>query len=350
MGVAILLVLAEMTLQTRSFLKSGQSVFNALDGQTTYVYDEELGLKLLQPSTTVSGTDSTIVTNSLGLRSPELLSDPPEDALRIALLGASSVMGAYTPANDQTAAYRMEDLLERRFPERTVEVINAGIGGYGLDSQRRMFEKILVPLKVDIIVLYTGFNDITGYCSHGTAGSNDNMAGQANAKNYPLHSVDLPSWLLSYQLLNKNTLFLRETAVKQSNQKTLADLNLKPYERDLHRLMTTILDHDIELLALTNARAFRRDMPIDEQMRLSASTRYFNDCFDLPALHNVYDAHNRIIQETAERLDVPLLPLQSIMPGGDDYFADGTHFSVKGEVFVAQTIVEFLIERDIIEE
>lgn len=337
-GIIVLLVLVETALQARSHIARGRSVINALTEETTYFHSERHGLKLLRPSATISGSDASIVTNSMGLRSPEISRTKPEGTLRIAFVGASTVMGAYTPKNEQTFAYQAADMIEERFPGRSVEVINAGIAGYGLASQTRIIDRMLAPLEVDIVVLYTGFNDISAYCNRKRTESPHQPI------NHPLHSLELPGWVLSLDLLKKNSLFLRQTEAREGDERELEDLDLSAYRDRLGTLMATAESHGMRLLALTNARAFRRDMPAEMQERLSRSTRYYTDCFDLPELHDVYDAHNRIIREVATKRGVPVLPLATMMPGGSRYFSDGAHFSTTGERFAARAVTEALAE------
>src|SRR5688500_9743784 len=97
----LILVGVELALQVRSHVRYGQSIFNVLTEETRYVLDPATGLRLLRPNRTFSGSESIVRTNSLGLRGPELPVVPARGTLRIAVIGASTVMGAYARDNDQ---------------------------------------------------------------------------------------------------------------------------------------------------------------------------------------------------------------------------------------------------------
>jgi hypothetical protein len=83
-----LLSLGEVAFQTRAQIRHGQSVFNAVFEETTYVYQTALGLNVLRPNSVIRGSESVIETNSLGLRSPELTTAKPPGEFRIAVLAA----------------------------------------------------------------------------------------------------------------------------------------------------------------------------------------------------------------------------------------------------------------------
>ena len=182
-----MLLMGEVALQVRTHVKFGTSVLNAMTGDTTYQFNEDLGLKLLRPSASIVGSDATIVTNSLGLRSPEIAPDrplllgaaaghdddptsseiapvQPQNGVRIAVVGASTVVGAYTRSNEQTFPYVLQRLLRERYPGHSIDVINAGIAGFSLADQQSLIERLLSSFDIDLIILYTGFNDIGGYC------------------------------------------------------------------------------------------------------------------------------------------------------------------------------------------
>ena len=137
-----MLLLVELGLQVRSHLRYGQSVFNAISGDTTYVVDAATGLKILRPNAVISGAAAVIRTNSLGLRDDELPTTKPPAELWVGVLGASTVMGTYTRDNVDTMPAQLSAALSTAFRPRTFRVLNAGIAGYGLREQRLMLERL----------------------------------------------------------------------------------------------------------------------------------------------------------------------------------------------------------------
>jgi lysophospholipase L1-like esterase len=100
--------------------------------------------------------DSAIEINSLGLRGPEPAARPP-GGLRVILLGDSFVAG-FEVEQDETFAARLEPLLTRRLG-RPVEVINAGVRGYGTDQSLLWYRERGRALRPDLVVAVFSAND-----------------------------------------------------------------------------------------------------------------------------------------------------------------------------------------------
>jgi lysophospholipase L1-like esterase len=338
LALALLAVL-ETALQVRSHFKTGDSVFNLLFSETRYVEDPESGLQLLRPNRVFVSNGVTLRTNSLGLRSSEVRPARPPGSWRLAVVGASTVMGAYAADNDRTFSGRLEQRLRRDFPERQVEVVNAGIVGYGLDEELRMLEKRVAPLKPDLTIVYTGFNDFLAYCRE----PGEKAGGAAG-----LPLLSMPSWLLSVDLVKKNTVFLRTATARQANLRDPEKADLAPFRAKLEAMARRARELGVPLVFSTNAKAYRRDQPQQEQLRLSETDRYYTHCFDLEGLHVLYDRHNALIREVAAAQGIPLISLDETVPGGARYFADSHHFSAEGEVLVADALADFILARKLL--
>lgn len=332
----------ELALQIRSHLRFGQSVFNALRGETRYVEDARTGLKLLRPNRIFPGKEVEIRTNSLGLRSPEVSPVREPGSLRVAVVGASTVMGEMTRSNEATFSALLGERLRQRYAGRKVEVVNAGISGYRLADQLRMLEAIVLPLEPDLVIVYPGFNDFADYCRDGAAAP----APAAQRQGLPL--LSLPGWLLTVDAVRRRTVFLRTAAADPRRLRDPAAIDLAPYRARLESLVEAARRAGVPLLLATNARAYRAEQPVEEQMQLSAQARYFNPCFDLPGLNALYDRHNAEIIDVGQRLGVPVLPLHQRIPGGRRYFADASHFAPAGERLAAEAIFAFLVRGELL--
>ena len=336
----------EFSLQVRTHIRFGRSVLNAARGQETTVYNDEFGLRLLRPNSLVEGSLARIITNSIGLRSPEISAVPSKDEARLAVVGASTVMGAYAERNQDTFSYMLEDHLRRSFPGHKTHVINAGIAGNSMLSHLRMIRHVVLPLQPSVIILYPGQNDISGYCRQAVNLERSNGA----IRDYRLPAVSLPSWLLSHDLLIKNTMWLRERPAGRNDVLAIGSIDPSLYRLSLEQIVELTKSAGVELVLATSSRAYRRDMPLAEQLRLSETARYYNDCYDLPGLHDAMDFHNEIVRQIANQYDVPLIDLAIEVPGGSEYFADSSHFSYEGEELVARLLFEFMETSKILEE
>lgn len=98
--------------------------------------------------------------NSRGFRGKELTQ--PGESLRVAVFGDSFIHAEYSRTDD-TFTERLSAHLARRLG-KSVEVVNAGVAGYGPDQELRRMEDELPILKPDLVIvaIYAGndFGDL----------------------------------------------------------------------------------------------------------------------------------------------------------------------------------------------
>jgi lysophospholipase L1-like esterase len=334
--VAVLIfAVIEVALQARAYLRTGQSVFMKLKGESAYVFNEDLGFPLLRPNHVTGGDRQKIVSNSFGFRSPEIPLQRDPDEFRIAVLGASTVMGAYAANNELTFPALLQAELRKRQPSRSINVINAGIVGRGLRQQGILLDRLLSKFQPDLVLVYPGFNDFGRYCPR-SAG--------AERRAQPLVTVDLPAWLLSVELLLKNTVALRASTTKSGPVVDAEALDISRFRGDFESLLEIGRKHALSIVVLRNARSYSREQTLDVQQRLSETARFYNPCFDINGLHTLYERHNELMSEVAALHRVPVLPLDKVLPSGPEYFADSSHFSERGERFVARWLADYVVE------
>ena len=99
-----------------------------------------------------------IRTNSLGLRSPEIALAKPAGTFRILVLGDSVTFG-WSLRGEDTYASQLASLLATLRPNQRVEVINAGVSGYGTWQELRWLQEIGLGLDPDVIVVQAHLND-----------------------------------------------------------------------------------------------------------------------------------------------------------------------------------------------
>jgi len=97
--------------------------------------------------------------NSRGFLGPEFSPAKPAGAVRVFCLGDSTTAGDLLPSYDDTYPRQLERLLQARCPDRPVEVVNAGVGGYSSFQGRRWLETEILDYEPDVVVLYFGWND-----------------------------------------------------------------------------------------------------------------------------------------------------------------------------------------------
>ena len=106
----------------------------------------------------VGRSEVPIRTNSLGLRSPEITLAKPPDTFRILVLGDSVTFG-WSLRGEDTYASQLASLLATLRPNQRVEVINAGVSGYGTWQELRWLQETGLALEPDVIIVQAHLND-----------------------------------------------------------------------------------------------------------------------------------------------------------------------------------------------
>lgn len=314
----VALAALELALQVRAHLRTGESVFSLLRGETTFVHHPTLDLRTLRPSSVIRGSKQTISTNRHGLRDEDFPPAPPPGERRVALLGASTIMGAYAPTNEQTSSAALERLLNAS--DGTVRVVNAGLAGATVRQQTLLMQGMLPGLGIEVVVWYPGLNDI------GCSAPATTHASRA----IRLPWLTLPKWTLTADMIVKNTAFLRSSQAA-SSQSLRPDFDPVAVRAEFERGVRAARETGLQLVLATSATSFRSDMPDALVARRAASALFFRPCYSGPELARTIDAFNATVRQVAAAMDVPLVDTARLLPPEPRLFGDATHFSVAGE-------------------
>jgi len=333
-GVALNLSGVEFGLQVYSHLRTGQSVWTRVESGSEFVGVPGSALRVMRPNAVFRGSEEEIRTNSLGLRSPELPAEKLPGEYRVAVIGASSVMGAHAHSNADTVAAALERRLQHDLPGRTVHVINGGIAGADLGDQQLMLDYIAERLHPDVALVYSGTNDFAAYCRTAPA------VAQAPRRQAP--QFELPMWVMTDDMLLKNTVPLRPAARAGHRKVDPRTLDLAPYRHRLEALIDHAQQRHITLLLATNARSYRPGQPPALQEKLAETARYYNACFDVAGLNTLYELHNDAIRQTAATRGVRLVEAGEHIPGGAAHFSDSEHLNALGIGLLADLFADAL--------
>lgn len=327
----ILFMLMELLLQLRAQLKFGNSIFTtafADKGAQGSLFVQRNGYQLLAPDIEFAGSSIKVQSNQLGLRS-EAIEPKVNGTVRVIALGASSTYGAYAATNADT----FPAILQRISSDIPLEVINAGIPGNDISSQYLLYAEQLAGLSEDVLILYSGLsNDVGRLCQR-----------NSTAKSYALPQLQAPKWLLSVDLLLKNSTNLRYVPYKYSPMPDLAPY-LQQYAASLRQIVVLAQQRLVKtILFAENLRSFRSEQPLQLQQQLAASALYYTPCLTVGQFSEVFEQYNRVQQQVAaEFAGVHYVSLSGQVPGGHKYFTDSVHFSAKGEQAIAAALAQAL--------
>ena len=334
--IVALLVAGELFLQIRSYIKTGRSAFVLVTGESELIYNAEIGTNTYRPNLTVTSHQSvTMSVNSSGLRSPEIAPERQPHEIRIAVVGASTVAGTYAKSNDQTFPALLEaELRKRNGGSYPLNVINGGVQGNSLGATRKITEGLIFSMNPSIIIIYPGFNDITSLCNQGAENER-----QLEGLGYP----ELPNWVLSNDIIRKNTTALRTQETKKMGSFDVSSLDRFEYGERIESFVQRITAQGITAVLVTVSRAYVNvNVSRGQRAKLAETALYYYPCLNLSGIIEVGKIFNNQIRQIAKKRNLLLVDLENDMPGGREYFVDASHFTLKGAKFVATTLTDVL--------
>lgn len=103
--------------------------------------------------------DTRAHANAEHFRGPLVAAAKPAGTYRIILLGGSTTHG-WGVNDDQTIDHYLRDTLQRRHPDRRIEVVNLAFDGYDAFQLLQRVAHQGLQLDPDLIILNTGINDV----------------------------------------------------------------------------------------------------------------------------------------------------------------------------------------------
>ena len=107
----------------------------------------------------VAGNTVQISINAHGMHWPEVETAKKPGVVRVAFVGDSHVFGSWASSIDNSMVGVAATTIEAQLPY--VEVLNFGVGGYGIDEVFLLLEEVIEPFDPDFVVL--GFSNGTDH-------------------------------------------------------------------------------------------------------------------------------------------------------------------------------------------
>ncbi|MFQ5490781.1 MAG: SGNH/GDSL hydrolase family protein [Phycisphaerae bacterium] len=332
--LALLLAGAEVAVRVRDLVRFGSST----PGAQIYVTHPVLG-KVPKPGAVLEGKETSIRINSLGFRSGEITAAKPAGTYRIACLGGSTTFGLYCRDNDHTWPMMLEQKLGERYPDRTLEVINAGVPGYTLTNSLVNLTERVLPLNPDLVIIYHAPNDLS-YEQRQVFGG-DRRQGEADGV-----------WPVTQWLTEKSLLFrkvVKNVHVRWGSTNSpvrhdrLPDEAVERIRGRLEKLIGQCRARGIDVVVCTVATQFSADVPAPQQRRAAGTALYYNKHLSLVGLIDAYDRINSAIRSVGRDHALALADVARAVPGDEDHFGDSVHFTNAGTGAVANCLRDTLV-------
>jgi lysophospholipase L1-like esterase len=287
--------------------------------------------------------DGFVTINSRGFRGPEVVSPKPAGRFRLVIIGDSLTFG-WGVGDAETFGARLEQLLHKNLPDRNIEVINLGVGGYNTRQEVALLKRNVARLEPDMVLVGFYSNDVPEAVENQALSAPGGTAAGRPEKGRVLHINPTPTDWWNRLLRRSRVLYTTGRALRRltgsgewgmSGFSMELDLLQGKQSTSLDRAWETV-EHQLgELRSIADAYRFSAGivvLPCREQVMGQYATAQ-------------YQSRVRAI---ADRLGFfvidPLPRLAGSETKKEELFIpyDRNHPSAAGHVVIAQAIFEYL--------
>jgi len=276
----------------------------------------------------------TLNVNSNGFRGLELQENPE---YRVFVVGGSTAFGVGTTSDIYTIPGYLQQLYDKKYPDKNIEIINAGIPkAYSL-TESELIKNSLIDYNPDLIIVYDGWNDIThSYKQTESIESTqtDELIRMINRSDYLTPKVLIQQYF-NYQRTSTDIIEFNPSNISEK-------INL--WKNKLEEICTNGKTQNFETVVILQPLlgTGNKNLTIEE-------TYYYNH-YDSKNMINYYDLYSNELLEL-EKTCTQTIDLRNVFDNYDEtIYYDAGHMSNFGNKIVASKIYEeisLLIEKDL---
>ena len=330
-GVAVGFLLGEGAMRAMQEARFGAA--QSVEKSSKFRIDPGTGLRLPKPGS----VHGQIRYNSLGFRGPEIVQPKPPGTVRIAFLGNSTTLDAFSGEADNWAAVAARRVGEHAAP-CGVDYLNAGVPGFATDRVKRYYESHIAALTPDLVVILPrDLNlDFDNYMIR---------RGLHDGVHYR------PSWLAAHSVLwakveMNATIIARQRRAERSQGRD--DVNpaevVEPFAGRLQSLVDSVRASGAVPILMQMTGRVRWDQDEATRVEASATDLFYMPYSDPVTLLKIKDEYNEALRQVATRNGVSLLEQHAVVPGDAVHFRDSLHFTPVGSRFVGDRVGSEMLE------
>lgn len=299
--------------------------------------------------------------NSDNFRYKEISRKKPEGVYRIFITGGSTVYDEWQPY-DGNVVRRVEIILQKQFPDKKLEVINAGYNRYTSEHSLILYATKLTDYNPDLIIIWQGFNDLYYSCSPPYLTS-----GQYKSDYSHFYAVLANMVNNHFNVYPKSELLA--LLYKAFSEKFYADIKYKlpqpvkkntavpvdwkfpsidAYKRNMDYLIRLVKSDNRYIIIGNQANMYTGDEKGNyglAQGLCKTNNRYPN----IKSLTDGLTTTNDITKKLAEEYQIPFVDLEKAVPKTSNYFTDDVHYTSLGDQKVAEAVAATIIQSGYVE-
>jgi lysophospholipase L1-like esterase len=278
--------------------------------------------------------------NSKGFVGEEFDETPSPGTRRIISIGDSCTftIGHWKKAYPNV----LERLLNENSPSRRFEVINAGIEGYNSTSALARLKEELLRYRPDLVTIYIGWNDLM----------RENPESVASTGRFTFVGELLEGSYLAKAYTKLLFVYLRPLLFKPITDPAINRQELRFYDRyvptryraNLESMLAILKENEIAAILFTLPTVVSVEMTDEQLKKQNVFFPYYAGTFSIGKFLSLQKAYNDVIRQVGRKHDVPVVELDVAFDTQDKtkLFWDTMHPSAKGNVLIAQTVLEKL--------
>jgi len=288
-----------------------------------------------------------VKTNRYGMRDTDFPRHKAPGTVRIMAVGGSTTFGSYISDNEHTYPAVLERLLEEKFPEQNIEVINTAVPGYNTTNSLIHLITRLVYYEPDIVLIYHAINDIRDHLKFEQDQTPFDLLSFVSCGDsvgyYVRNSIVYRSVLLAAGVINAKVNLLERRRQRSARRKHNArtgdtgdvSMGLEIYGSNLGSMMSICRQHGIEPVMIF--------FPYSGGLKseLADSMFYYVGMTGIETAQLI-DRYNERMKQTARAHNVTVV--DPLIPDDEDVWGDWCHLNDTGAVIFSTNVAERLVD------
>lgn len=305
--------------------------------------------------------DDHLHVNSDNFRYDEISEKKPENTYRIFVLGGSTVFDKDRPY-DLSITKQIENNLRKHYPEKNIQVINAGYERYTSQHSLIIYQTKIADFDPDMIIIWQGFNDMYMSCT-------PDFIPIKTYKNDYSHFYQVLSnltdsyfnWRFNFITLNRFTKAFSENFYKDLRDKLpkperqityTSDINFKSidaYKRNMDYIVKAAKADDVKVIIGNQANHYNND-PKNYGLMQYFCKKSNTEYISIKKINEGMKMFNDASKNIANIHDVPFVDIEKELPKNSKYLTDDVHYTDLGNKKVAATVLKAIIKTKYLEE
>lgn len=255
------------------------------------------------------------------------------NSVNIVSLGGSSTYGTRVYLHD-SYPYILEEILRKSATtDKTINVINAGLGGYSTPNIISLLSGKIIHLKPDAVIFYVGFNDAwTRLMFSGFKTDYSHAQKSWVDLDFPFwrqsRFLDIIADKLGYPADKPHIHSVAWKKMSGNPKDNFRHSSSDAFKSNLMSLISIARTHGAVPILVTQATDFKNH-PLPENNKIWMQAM---------------EENTNIIKQVAEKMSVGLIDIRKLMTDRSEYFLDVLHMSGVGNRRRAEIIAEYLMK------